>query len=90
MVEGNDKPQSSGEPGRALPQVCDNEHELVLVKDEQRYVFRCAPGEERALMDQLSRMVHDPDSAVNWFDAAVLSRQLGERMSKRLKSSTKP
>lgn len=82
MSDKNSIPQS---PTQAVPTVCDNDHELILLKDDQRFVFRCAPGEESRLMDRLAEMVQDPSSGIEWFDAAVLTRQLGERMSHRLK-----
>jgi hypothetical protein len=33
---------------------------------------------------QLREMVADPTNDLNWFDAAVLSHQMGQRMSDRL------
>lgn len=81
----SEEKSASRRPARAMPTVCDNDHELVLVKNDQRFVFRCAPGEERQLMGRLAEMVKDPQSGVEWFDAAVLSKQLGERMSHQLK-----
>lgn len=60
------------------------EHDLALVKNGQRYVFSCAPGQEAQTLNQIAEMVTRNDSGLTWFDAAVLSHQLGERMSKRL------
>ncbi|MEM9884039.1 MAG: hypothetical protein AAF800_14090 [Planctomycetota bacterium] len=57
---------------------------LVLVKRDRRYVFDCAPGREATLLVELRGLVADPTSDLNWFDAAVLSHQLGQRMSDRL------
>jgi len=60
------------------------EHEFALVKNGKRYVFDCAPGHEAQTLNEIAEMVTRSDSDLTWFDAAVLSHQLGERMSKRL------
>lgn len=76
------------QPGSDPPQwsrrATEGSHELVLTKGEHRYVFRCPPGDESGLFDQLAQMVRDPETDLNWFDAAVLSHQMGRRMSDRL------
>ena len=56
---------------------CDGVRELVLCKRGQRYVFACAPGEQMLLLEQLRRMARDPDSGIEWFEAALLARHLG-------------
>ena len=58
--------------------------ELVLVKRDQRYVFRYAPGEEQEMLQTLVRLAQDPGSDIDWFDAAVLSHQVGRRISQQL------
>lgn len=65
------------------------ERELVLVKNGQRYVFRCAPGEESALLRQLGDLVRDPRMDLDWFDAAVLSHQIGQRFATQLQRMQK-
>ena len=77
------QPQPDDTPQWTL-QSTDGSHELVLTKADQCYIFRCAPGEEADLFEHLARMVRDPDSGLTWFDAAVLSHQMGRRMSDRL------
>jgi hypothetical protein len=62
----------------------DLPRELVLVKDGHRYVFTYQPGEECRVLSGLVKLVHDPDSDLNWFDAAVLSHQMGMRMGRQL------
>ena len=57
---------------------------IVLLKNDQRYAFRCAPGDETAMIEQWRQLAADPEHEMTWFDAAVLTRQLGERMSQRL------
>lgn len=59
-------------------------HELVLVKAGERFVFPCPPGGEAELLTRLRGLVTDPASRLNWFDAAVVSHAMGQRMSDRL------
>ncbi len=63
---------------------CGRDDQLVLVKQGVRYVFDCAPGDEPRVIEQLQAMVADPNNDFNWFDAAVVSHQMGQRMSDRL------
>lgn len=83
-------PEPPGPPDAPRPRLSVEEagqgaeRELVLVKNGQRYVFRCAPGEEPSLLARLSEMVRDPNIDLDWFDAAVLSHQIGQRMGSRL------
>ncbi len=60
------------------------ENEFALVKNGKRYVFDCAPGHEAQTLNEIAEMVTRNDTDLTWFDAAVLSHQLGERMSRRL------
>lgn len=66
----------------------DGTRELVLLKAEQRYRFTCAAGEESRLLEQLRRLARDPGSGIDWFDAALLSHQLGAQLSERLHRAT--
>jgi len=59
--------------------------ELALVKDGQRFIFRYEPGGESALLSDVVALANDPDCDVDWMDAAMLSHQLGERMSAQIK-----
>jgi len=68
----------------------DGCRELVLVKQGQRYVFRCAPGQEPRLLDQLIEMARDSESGIEWFDAAMLTHQLGVRMVDQLQQVKQP
>ena len=66
------------------------EHELALVKNGKRYVFNGAPGHEAQTLNEIAEMVTRDGSDLTWFDAAVLSHQLGERMSQRLNNLGAP
>lgn len=64
--------------------------QVVLVKQGQRYVFRYTPGEESKMLDGFADMARDPKCELNWFDAAVLSHQMGQRISQQLDNVLKP
>ena len=64
----------------------DTRRQVVLVKGAQRWVFRYAPGDEVRLLGDLARLAEDPASGLTWFDAAVLSHQMGQRLSRQLES----
>ncbi len=58
---------------------------LSLVKGSQQFCFRYEVGEESAVLKSLVEMVERPDLSFDWFDAAVLSHQLGQHLAKELK-----
>jgi len=58
--------------------------QLALVKKDQRWVFRYQPGEEQVVLQWLAATANDPNSRFDWFDAAVLSHQMGETMGSQL------
>jgi len=66
------------------PTTNDPARQLTLVKQDQRWVFRYAPGEEKQMMEQLADQARDPASRLDWFDVAVLSHQMGEHMAQKL------
>jgi hypothetical protein len=59
---------------------------LSLVKGRQHFCFRYEMGEETKVLDALVEMVRRRDLGFDWFDAAVLSHQLGQHLAKELKS----
>ena len=63
-------------PGRARP------IEIVLVKREHRFIFRCEPGEAGDLLVELANLVRDPDMHFSWLDAAVIAHALGRRLGR--------
>ena len=61
-------------------------HQLVLVKHEHRWVFQYSTGDEQAVLEWLADKARDPESDFNWFDAAVLSHQMGDQLHAQLKN----
>ncbi len=59
---------------------------LSLVKGKEHFCFRYEVGDEAKVLDALIDMVHSRDLAFDWFDAAVLSHQLGQHLAKELKT----
>ncbi len=58
--------------------------QLSLVKGSQRYVFRYQAGQEADVIDAFASLAGDKASEFDWFDAAVLSYQMGRRLEKEL------
>lgn len=67
----------------------DEPHQLVLQKKDARWVLRYTPGEEGAVLTWLARSARDPRCDLDWFDAAVLSHQMGDQIAAQLKSLMK-
>jgi hypothetical protein len=59
---------------------------LSLVKGGQTFCFRYEVGQESAVLETLIDAVKRRDLPFDWFDAAVLSHQLGQHLSKELKA----
>ncbi len=58
--------------------------QVSLAKAGQQYVFRYREGDEETLIQSLTDMARREDTNFDWFDAAVLSRQVNEALLKRL------
>jgi hypothetical protein len=59
---------------------------LSLMKGDQYYCFRYEVGQEVKVLDALIDMVHKSNQKFDWFDAAILSHQLGRHLAKELKA----
>ena len=59
---------------------------LSLVKGGQTFCFRYEVGQESAVLETLIDAVKRRDLPFDWFDAAVLSHQLGQHLAKELKA----
>ena len=44
------------------------------------------PGEEAAVLRWLADTARDPNKEFDWFDAAVLSHQMGDKLHNKLKT----
>lgn len=58
--------------------------QVSLAKAGQQYIFRYREGDEESLIKALTDMARDDRTNFDWFDAAVLSRQVNETLLKRL------
>ena len=59
---------------------------LSLVKGEHHFCFRYDVGQETKVLDALVEMVKQRELGFDWFDAAVLSHQLGQHLAKELRT----
>lgn len=59
---------------------------LSLVKGKHHFCFRYETGDEAAVLGAMVDLVNRRDAHFDWFDAAVLSHQLGQHLAKELKS----
>ena len=67
----------------------DGGREVVLVKQGQRYVFRCARGAEATLFAQARDMARDPNIDLTSFDAALICHHLGQILRGELESHSR-
>ncbi|MBI4716493.1 MAG: hypothetical protein HY763_01695 [Planctomycetes bacterium] len=58
--------------------------QLSLVKGGERFVFRYQAGQEAEVIDAFASLAADQASRFDWFDAAVLSYQMGRRLETEL------
>ena len=58
--------------------------QLSLVKGSKRFVFRYPTGREADVIDRFATLATDRGNEFDWFDAAVLSYQMGRRLEKQL------
>jgi hypothetical protein len=59
---------------------------LSLMKGDHYFCFRYEVGQEVKVLDALIDMVHKSGNHFDWFDAAILSHQLGRHLAKELKA----
>ena len=59
---------------------------LSLVKGEHHFCFRYDVGQETKVLDAMVEMVKQRELGFDWFDAAVLSHQLGQHLAKELRT----
>ncbi|HET6249567.1 MAG TPA: hypothetical protein VFE47_17900 [Tepidisphaeraceae bacterium] len=59
---------------------------LSLTKGQHQFCFRYEVGDETQVLDALVEMVNEQSSGFDWFDAAIMSHQLGQHLAKELKA----
>ena len=77
-------PKKTSTPASTQKQPEQPVRKLTLVKGQHRFCFSYQTGEEPAVLDALVDMVHRREMPFDWFDAAVLSHQLGQHLAKEL------
>jgi hypothetical protein len=58
--------------------------QLSLVKGTERFVFRYLAGDEARVIDAFATFAADRSTQFDWFDAAVLSYQMGRELETEL------
>jgi hypothetical protein len=82
MSTSSSSSSSSSSGSSASPPV----RTISLMKGTEHFCFRYEVGQETKVLDALIEMVNRRDLAFDWFDAAVLSHQLGQHLAKELKT----
>ncbi len=62
----------------------ESQRQLSLVKGGHRYLFRYCPGNEADVIGAFASLACDAETEFDWFDAAVLSYQMGRRLEVEL------
>ena len=57
---------------------------VIIRWGEERFVFRYQTGHEATVIDAFASLATDRQSQFDWFDAAVLSYQMGRRLETEL------
>lgn len=58
---------------------------LSLVKGEHRFIFKYEDGEEEAVVSSFLDLAVDKKSTFDWYDAVLMSSQLGRRLQEQCK-----
>jgi hypothetical protein len=69
--------------------MADDSRQLTLIKRGQYFLFRYRAGDEASVIQNLITKAEDPASPLDWFDAAVLSHQMGHRMAAEMQALLK-
>ncbi len=59
---------------------------LNLIKGKHQFYFRYETGQETIVLQSLVEMAQRRETGFDWFDAAVLSHQLGGHLAKELQA----
>lgn len=77
----NLKPQS---PAMHFESFMDCVYRFEIVKSGHRFLFSCQAGQEKELLHELTLLAGDTDCVLDWFDVAVFSHQMSERLAHQL------
>jgi hypothetical protein len=69
--------------------MANDTRQLTLIKKGQYYLFRYQTGDEATLIQTLIEKAENPKCPLDWFDAAVLSHQMGHRMASEMQALLK-
>lgn len=58
---------------------------LQLLRGNHRFEIRYDVGEEAKVLETLIDMINNPDVKFDWFDAAILTHQMGHHLAQELK-----
>lgn len=58
---------------------------ITLFKGAEVFRINYAEGDEPVVLDELVRMVNAQEFGFDWFDAAILSHQVGQHLAKEVK-----
>ncbi len=58
--------------------------QISLVKGDEWFIFRYQDGQEAQVIDAFVALAADEASRFDWFDAAVLSYQMGQSLEAEL------
>ncbi|HVU63722.1 MAG TPA: hypothetical protein VHC70_07085 [Phycisphaerales bacterium] len=90
-VPKSDKPEQSKAKGvPASVSVSPGRDRVTLCKGVHRWTFSCEEGEERNLLMRLAELAQREDVPFDWFDAALVSHQLRNRLLPGLQRTESP
>jgi hypothetical protein len=58
--------------------------QLSLLKGPERFVFRYRVGDEADVIQAFATLASNEERDFDWFDAAVLSYQMGRRLEEQM------
>ena len=80
---GKPTPRNSKKSALLTPVTVNVSHAcecVTLSKGQHRWTFSCHPGEEQSLLMRLAELAKSEDVPFDWFDAALVSHQLRNRL----------
>lgn len=72
--------------GKVIEALERQRRQIQLTKRGHQFRVAYETGDEPLVLEQLAEMASRPDLAFDWFDAAVLSHQVGAHLAKELRT----